>query len=133
MLCVSSVLRPSHVRDFVKEGYFFCTQVRSMVTILITSALIQNTCSFKFHANPLYVEAISRHYITIFNEIRVIHLSSNILFLSPGFIDYIYLVSNKTRVTQPQLPVRIYKFANYSLRQCLISVSSETLYMLSEI
>ena len=23
-------LRPPHVRDFVKEGYFFCTQVRSM-------------------------------------------------------------------------------------------------------
>ena len=23
-------LRPLHVRDFVKEGYFFCTQVRSM-------------------------------------------------------------------------------------------------------
>ena len=134
VLCVSSFLRPPHVRDFVKEGYFFCTQVRGMVTILITSVLIQNTCSFKFHANPLYVEAISRHYITIFNEIRVIHLSPNILFLSPGFIDYIYLVtSNKTRVTQPQLLVRIYKFANNSLRQCFISVSSETLYMLSEI
>ena len=25
-----SFLRPPHVRDFVKEGYFICTQVRSM-------------------------------------------------------------------------------------------------------
>ena len=38
--------------------------------------------SSKFHANTLYTEAISPHYITIFNEINVIHPSLNIPFLS---------------------------------------------------
>ena len=38
-------LRPPHVRDFVKEGYFFCTQVRSMgVKIPLQSTKYTRLC-----------------------------------------------------------------------------------------
>ena len=50
---------------------------------------------FELHVNPSYIEAISPYHFTIFNEIQVIHLSPNILFLSHSPKILLFLINGE--------------------------------------
>ena len=73
--------------------------------------------SFKLHVNPPYIEAISPHYITIFNEIQVFHLSPNILFLSHSPLPY------QWRREQSKLNCRLHALDVIQTLSCLFHLS----------
>ena len=59
------------------------------------SAMVNTKYCFKLHVNPPYIEAISPYHFTIFNEIQVIHLSPNILFLSHSPKILLFLINGE--------------------------------------
>ena len=59
------------------------------------SAIVNTKYCFKLHVIPPYIEAISPYHFTIFNEIQVIHLSPNILFLSHSPKILLFLINGE--------------------------------------
>ena len=59
------------------------------------SAMVNTKYCFKLHVKPPYIEAISPYHFTIFNEIQVIHLSPNILFLSHSPKILLFLINGE--------------------------------------
>ena len=70
------------------------------------SAMVNTKYCFKLHVNPPYIEAISPYHFTIFNEIQVIHLSLNILFLSHSPKILLFLINGEGE--QSKLNCRLY-------------------------